>query len=165
MNISVLLVDDEKMPREVLKQYIDWKALKIASVEDAEDAEQALEMARKHRPDIVISDMKMPRMNGLELAGKIRQMYPECQFVFLSGYTDKEYLKGAIKLKAASYVEKPIDLQEITSVLKEIVQELQTNAKPDPQLLFYRGKTATFLTHPMGRNMCMKRQCLLCWQI
>ena len=89
MKVSVLLVDDEKMPREVLKQYIDWKALKIASVEDAEDAEQALEMARKHRPDIVISDMKMPRMNGLELAEKIRQMYPECQFVFLSGYTDK----------------------------------------------------------------------------
>ena len=152
MNISVLLVDDEKMPREVLKQYIDWKALKIDSVEDAEDAEQALEMARKHRPDIVISDMKMPRMNGLELAGKIRQMYPECQFVFLSGYTDKEYLKGAIKLKAASYVEKPIDLQEITSVLKEIVQELQTNAKPDPQLLFYRGENGDFSYPSNGKE-------------
>ena len=141
---SVLLVDDEKMPREVLKQYIDWKTLNINTVEDAEDAEQALEMARKHRPDIVISDMKMPRMNGLELAQEIRKMYPECQFVFLSGYTDKEYLKGAIKLKAASYVEKPIDLQEITSVLKDIVQELQTNAKPDPQLLFYRGENGDF---------------------
>lgn len=152
MKVSVLLVDDEKMPREVLKQYIDWKALKIASVEDAEDAEQALEMARKHRPDIVISDMKMPRMNGLELAEKIRQMYPECQFVFLSGYTDKAYLKGAIKLKAASYVEKPIDLQEITSVLKEIVQELQTNAKPDPQLLFYRGENGDFSYPSNGKE-------------
>lgn len=151
MFYSVLLVDDEKMPREVLKNYIPWKELHISAVEEAEDGRQALELAKKSRPDIVISDVKMPRMNGLELASCIRELYPECQFIFLSGYTDKEYLKGAIRLKAASYVEKPIDLDEIISTLKEIIKELDSRAKPDSQLLFYRGENGDLSAPPNGK--------------
>lgn len=144
MLFSVLLVDDEKMPREVLKNHIAWEELHIGTVKAAEDGLQALELARQHRPDIVISDVKMPRMNGLELAEQIRGLYPDCQFIFLSGYTDKAYLKGAIKLRAASYVEKPIDLEELTAVLKEVVTELAARSKPDSQLLFYRGENGDF---------------------
>ena len=105
VRFSVLVADDEKMPREILRDHLPWEELGVERVEEAEDGAQALELARVHRPDIIISDVKMPRMNGLELAGAVREMYPECQFIFLSGYTDKEYLKGAIKLRAASYVE------------------------------------------------------------
>ena len=132
MRFSVLVVDDEKMPREILRNYVPWETLQVGRVEEAEDGAQALEMARLHRPDIVISDVKMPRMNGLELASAVREMYPDCQFIFLSGYTDKEYLKGAIKLRAASYVEKPIDLEELITVVREVTEELEKQSLPDP---------------------------------
>ena len=128
MRFSVLVADDEKMPREILRDRLPWEELRVDRVDAAEDGAQALEMARAHRPDIIISDVKMPRMNGLELAGAVREMYPDCQFIFLSGYTDKEYLKGAIKLRAASYVEKPIDLEEIAAVLRQVTAELEQRA-------------------------------------
>lgn len=140
MRFSVLVADDEKMPREILRDRLPWEELRVDRVDAAEDGAQALEMARAHRPDIIISDVKMPRMNGLELAGAVREMYPDCQFIFLSGYTDKEYLKGAIKLRAASYVEKPIDLEEIAAVLRQVTAELEQRARPDPNLVFYRGE-------------------------
>ena len=92
VRFSVLDADDEKMPREILRDHLPWEELGVERVEEAEDGAQALELARVHRPDIIISDVKMPRMNGLELAGAVREMYPECQFIFLSGYTDKGYL-------------------------------------------------------------------------
>ena len=142
MRFSVLVVDDEKMPREILRDSLPWEELRVDRVEEAEDGAQALELARPHRPDIVISDVKMPRMNGLELAGAVREMYPDCQFIFLSGYTDKEYLKGAIKLRAASYVEKPIDLEEVAAVLREVTAELEkrTPARPESGVLPRGGR-------------------------
>ncbi len=151
MRFSVLVVDDEKMPREVLKNFLPWEQLGVDRVREAEDGLEALELARQDPPDIVISDMKMPRMNGLELAGQLRSICPRCQFIFLSGYTDKEYLKGAIKLKAASYVEKPIDLEEITGVLREVTAELAAQAQPDPQLVFYRGQEGDLSAPANGR--------------
>ena len=150
MGYSVLVVDDEKMPREILRDRLPWAELGVARVDVAEDGAQALELARAHRPDVVLSDVKMPRMNGLELAGAVREMYPECQFIFLSGYTDKEYLKGAIKLRAASYVEKPIDLEEVAAVLREVTAELKKSRRPDPNLVFYRGEDGDLSTPGNG---------------
>ena len=89
MRFSVLVADDEKMPREILRDRLPWEELGVERVDAASDGAEALELARQHRPDIIISDVKMPRMNGLELAGAVREMSPECQFIFLSGYTDK----------------------------------------------------------------------------
>lgn len=155
MGFSVLVVDDEKMPREILRGRLPWEELGVDRVEDAEDGAQALELARQHRPDIIISDVKMPRMNGLELAGAVREMYPECQFIFLSGYTDKEYLKGAIKLRAASYVEKPIDLEEVADVLRQVIAELQKSRRPDPNLVFYRGGGRRPFLSRQRRSVCL----------
>ena len=139
MNLTVLIADDETMPRTILKEHLPWDTFSINKVILASDGQDALEQARIHRPDIIISDIKMPYMNGLELAASVRDFLPSCQFIFLSGYSDKEYLKGAIKLKVASYVEKPIDLDEITNAIQEVVDELQKNATSDPTYIFFRG--------------------------
>ena len=139
MSFSVLIVDDEKMPREILHRYIPWQSYGVTEIYEAEDGESALALVREKSPDIIISDMKMPRMNGLALAQEVRSILPDCQFVFLSGYSDKEYLKGAIRLKAASYVEKPINLEEINEVLTEIAEHLRKMQQQDPRLLFFRG--------------------------
>ena len=139
MSFSVLIVDDEKMPREILHRYIPWQSYGVTEIYEAEDGESALALVREKSPDIIISDMKMPRMNGLALAQEVRSILPDCQFVFLSGYSAKEYLKGAIRLKAASYVEKPINLEEINEVLTEIAEHLRKMQQQDPRLLFFRG--------------------------
>ena len=142
MGFTVLIVDDELMPRTVLCRRLPWAGLGVSRVEQASDGEEGLEQARQCRPDIVISDIKMPRKNGLEMAAAVREFLPACQFVFLSGYSDKEYLKGAIRVKAASYVEKPIDLEEIEGVLHGVLEELQAQAGPDPRRVFGRGTGA-----------------------
>ncbi len=139
MNFTVLIADDEAMPRTVLQKYIPWEELSVTSVYLATDGEEALEQARRVRPQIIISDIKMPHLSGLEMAAAVREFLPECQFVFLSGYSDKEYLKGAIRLKAANYVEKPLNLEEITAALREITTQLLCQAKPTAEELFFQG--------------------------
>ncbi len=78
-------------------------------------------------PDIILSDVRMPRMSGIEMAEKLQVQNPVPHIIFMSGYSDKEYLKAAIKLKAVNYIEKPIDLEEIA----ETVQEAKTAVEAD----------------------------------
>lgn len=145
MNYTVLIVDDEAMPRKVLKDHLPWDTLKVTKIFQASDGQEAIEQARLCHPDIIISDIKMPRMDGIQMAFAIREFCPHCQFIFLSGYSDKEYLKGAIKLKAASYVEKPVDLEEIKQALTDVIDELdklQKTENPDLlRTLFFHGRT------------------------
>ena len=156
MNLTVLIADDENMPRTILKDHLPWENLSVTHVVLASDGLEALEQAKLHHPDIIISDMKMPHMNGLELASAVREFLPSCQFIFLSGYSDKEYLKGAIKLKAASYVEKPIDLDEITNALQDVVNELRQSATSDPVYIFFRGENAAPIPLNSQEYVCDK---------
>lgn len=139
MNFTVLIADDEAMPRTVLQNYIPWEELFVTQVYLATDGEEALEQARRFRPHIIISDIRMPHLNGLEMAAAVREFLPDCQFIFLSGYSDKEYLKGAIRVKAANYVEKPLNLEEITAAVREITAQLLCRAKPTAEELFFHG--------------------------
>ena len=143
MDLKILIVDDEAAPRDILVNYLPFGELGIQSVKAAGDGESALAEVPNFLPDIIISDIKMPRLNGIELAKRVRGLLPECKFIFLSGYPDKEYLKDAIKLKAASFVEKPIDLEEITETLREVIKECREQAPPDPRLLFFRETAET----------------------
>lgn len=141
---SLLLVDDEKLPREIIKEHINWKSLGVDTIYEAEDGREGLEIARKKHPDIIISDVRMPHMDGMEMASSIRKANMNCRFVFLSGYSDKQYLKEAIKLKVDSYVEKPIDLGELYSVLLSIVSELKASDITNERLIFFRSSSEDF---------------------
>lgn len=156
MNLTVLIADDESMPRSILKEHLPWNELSVTQVVLASDGLEALEQARIQHPDIIISDMKMPHMNGLELAAAVREFLPSCQFIFLSGYSDKEYLKGAIKLKAASYVEKPINLDEITNAIQDVVNDLRKTVTSDPTYIFFRGESAETIPLNTREYICDK---------
>lgn len=117
--MKLLIVDDEKLTRDGLMNSIDWKSLGIDAVAQADDGLHGYETALAFQPDIILSDVRMPRMNGIEMAEKLQDLNPSLSIIFMSGYSDKEYLKAAIKLKAVSYVEKPIDLEEITETVLE----------------------------------------------
>ena len=84
MNFSVLVVDDEAMPRTVLQKHIPWEELSVTNVYLATDGEEGIEQARRFRPEIIISDIRMPRLNGLEMAAAVREFLPACQLIFLS---------------------------------------------------------------------------------
>ncbi|MFB9273787.1 response regulator [Cohnella cellulosilytica] len=115
--LKAMIVDDERATREKLMEYVDWSSLRIEAAGEAKDGAEGLRLFGVLRPDIVLMDVRMPRMNGIECAAEIRKLDPNCKIIFLSGYTDKHYLKSAIQMQAIDYIEKPIDLGELHDVL------------------------------------------------
>jgi len=119
--MNLLIVDDEELTREGLLHSIDWASLGILNIYQADDGINGLTLARKYKPQIILSDVRMPRMDGIEMANKIREDLPDTHIIFMSGYSDKEYLKAAIRLKAISYVEKPILTEEVEDAVREAI--------------------------------------------
>jgi len=139
--IKVLVVDDESTTRKGLIKHIPWNELGVNIVHEAKDGIDALVIADTIHPDIVLSDIKMPGINGIELALRLREQFPRCKIIFLSGYSDKEYLKEAIKLGAVSYIEKPINLSEV----KEAVKKAVTLCIQDEEKIFAEENINTVL--------------------
>lgn len=119
--MHILIADDEELTRNGIISSIDWKALGISKIDSADDGFHALECVKGTPVDILLTDVRMPRMDGIELSRRLRQQNPDCPIIFMSGYSDKEYLKAAINLKAVSYVEKPFVTSEIFEALSEAV--------------------------------------------
>jgi len=115
-----LIAEDEGFVRRGIIANIDWQSIGIGDVFEAEDGLEAYKLALKHKPHIVLSDIRMPKMDGLELAAKLRD-FINCQVIFISAYSDKEYLKSAIRINALDYVEKPISIDELIDALKKAV--------------------------------------------
>ena len=127
--IKLLVVEDEATTRNGLLKHINWNEMGIDFIEAARNGVEGLDVASRFKPDIIISDIRMPNMNGINFSTHIRQQFPKCQIIFLSGYSDKEYLKAAINLGVVSYVEKPINLNEIKSVTRKAVELLLKKEK------------------------------------
>ncbi len=93
----------------------------------ASDGQEGLREAALHKPEIILSDVRMPRMDGIMMMDLVRKTLPDTVFIFMSGYSDKEYLKAAIRLQAVSYVEKPLDLQEVKAAVISARERCQTS--------------------------------------
>lgn len=116
----IILVDDEEEVRKSIIRKIDWASVGFTVVGDAENGEDALEKLEALEPDVVLTDIRMPYMDGLTLAERIRQKYPSMKIVIFSGYDDFEYAKRAIKLNVTEYILKPVNVEELTAILKKI---------------------------------------------
>ncbi len=119
--MKLLLVDDEWFTRDGIMESLPWEELGIAQVEQADDGVNALEVVEQFQPDILLTDVRMPRMTGTELAYAIRERFPSCYIIFMSGFTDKEYMKAAINVSATAYVEKPIQIAELKAAIEKAV--------------------------------------------
>ena len=114
----VLLVEDEEIELETLRDYIDWKKNGISRVFTARNGRRALECLEENMADIVITDIQMPGMSGIELAETIvRRGYP-CKIVFLTGYDDFSYIHSAFQVNAVDYLLKPFTIEEVEACLK-----------------------------------------------
>ena len=87
--MKVLIVDDEELTREGIRMSIPWENLGITEVYMAEDGEEGLKKALELLPDIILADVRMPRMDGITMAFEIRKSWKQCRFIFVSGYCDK----------------------------------------------------------------------------
>jgi len=121
--MNFLIVEDERITREGLLESLDWAQVGVTKVYSAENGEAGLFMARRVLPDIVLTDIRMPRMDGITMAGRIREILPECRIIFLSAYSEIDYYKAAIDLKAIRYLDKPIEAEQLRVVISEAVAE------------------------------------------
>lgn len=128
---KVLLVDDEYMIPLGLKKVIDWKAEGFKVVATAESANEALSTMENQSIDLVITDVTMPEMNGLEFIEAAQEEQYEFEFVILSGYQEFAYLKSGMQLGAVNYLMKPVNKQELIDTLRSVKERLdqQSNQK------------------------------------
>lgn len=120
----IILVDDEEEVRKSIIKKIDWQDAGFQVVGDAENGQEALEKIEALEPDVVLTDIRMPYMDGLTLAEQVRQKYPSIKIIIFSGYDDFEYAKQAIKLNVIEYILKPVNVEELTVILKKIQHTL-----------------------------------------
>lgn len=124
--ITVLIVDDEYYVRVGIRNRIDWTALEMEIAGEAENGQQALAMLLSLRPDIVIVDIRMPGMDGLQFIHAARDGGSQARFVILSGYNDFEYARRAIALGVDEYVLKPFELEELRAALGKCAERVRS---------------------------------------
>ena len=121
---SVMLVDDEEEVRIAIEKKIDWQELGFEVIATAENGQDALELALEKQPDVVMTDINMPFMSGLEFSKQLKAELPATKIVIFSGYDEFEYAKEAIELSAEEYILKPIDADELYKVFARIKSSL-----------------------------------------
>lgn len=123
--IKVLIVDDEPKLREGLKSIVPWNELGFRVVDTAANGGEALEKFKEHSPDLMLVDIRMPGMDGLQLIETIRAMDARVHLLILSGYADFDYAKKAISHRVAGYLLKPVDEEELSSYLLQIKETIR----------------------------------------
>lgn len=122
---SVLIVDDEKYIRRSIIKRIHWEECETQVIGEAEDGETACQMIREDSPDIVMTDIRMPGMDGLMLAKWISQEYPSIQVIIVSAYNEFEYARKAVRYGVRDYLLKPVVEEELKEVLLRMVTGLK----------------------------------------
>jgi len=123
--MKVLLVDDELIIRKGMRTFIPWENLGCTLAGEASDGMEALKVMNKTNSDIVITDIRMPGMDGLELAEMLQRDFPETKVILLTGFDDFEYARKALRFNVVEYLLKPVGEEELTKVLKKTVQSIQ----------------------------------------
>ena len=122
--LKVVIVDDEKMICSLISQLLDWEELGAKIVGMAYTGTEALEMIQEQRPDIIISDIRMPGYDGLELIKRTKEAGIESEFVMISGFKQFEYAQNAMKYGVKYYLLKPIEEDKLTEIIKEIAENI-----------------------------------------
>lgn len=122
---KIVIIDDERQVLQGMKRVIPWEELEAEWVGEAMDGEQGLELIRETQPDIILTDIYMPVMNGLEMIEKLRHEHFKGKFIILSGYSDFEYARHALRLNVHDYLSKPVTVQTIREVLQSAISKVE----------------------------------------
>lgn len=130
----VLLADDEEIIREGVQRAVPWETLGLQLAAVAQDGAQALLLAKQYAPDIVITDIRMPCMDGLELIRALREQCPDCKILILTGHGEFAYARTALQLGVSDYLLKPVELPPLCGVLTRLRQELDAQNSRQSEL-------------------------------
>lgn len=155
---SVIIADDERIIREGISQKVNWEKLNLKLIDLAFDGKDAYEKIKEKRPDIVITDIKMPGMNGLELIDKVVKNYKNIKFIILSGYDEFEFAKKAMKHGIKHYLLKPTDEDEITKVLRAVKKEIEK--EKEKQLFLDEMKNELSSMIPLAKEQFLRNRVL-----
>ncbi len=125
----ILLVDDEILVRDAIKENIDWKGIGCELVGDCENGQQAAEFVKENPVDIVLTDILMPYMDGMELSHFLHDNYPDIVIVIFSGFGEFEYAKKAIQYNVSEYLLKPVTAMELTDVIEKMKKKVDEKRK------------------------------------
>ena len=119
--MKLLIVDDDIYTREGLAETIPWELYDVEEVMQAENGKEALHTVSWYLPDLIISDIRMPQKNGIDFCREAVRLVPDCKIIFITGYTQTEYLKDAIDLSAVAFIEKPIQPEAVLEALEKAI--------------------------------------------
>ncbi|KRE64542.1 response regulator [Paenibacillus sp. Soil750] len=137
---KILLVDDEILIREIIRDCIDWEKEGFIYCGDASDGEVALPIIERVQPDILITDILMPFMNGLELSSIMSKQFPDMKIIIISGHAEFEYARTAMQIGVEEYCLKPISPTELVKVLHKVSQEIDKERYIQTQLQLLKDK-------------------------
>lgn len=157
--IRCILAEDEQILRRGLIVTTDWESLGCVIIGEAENGQQALELVKRFKPDLIITDIRMPLLDGLELIREIQKIC-DAEFLIMSGYNDFDYCKEAITLGVTEYLCKPIDEDEFESAVsrvrekinkkrvhQQLISQVDISNLPKYMLWDHRLNTYRFLPH------------------
>ncbi|RXZ82231.1 response regulator [Paenibacillaceae bacterium] len=122
---TIVLVDDEHIELDTLRHYIPWSEMGFEVVGVAKNGREALTRVNELLPDLVITDVKMPLMDGIQFAETIKKSMPSLKIIFMSGYNDFAYIKSALLLEASGYLLKPLDMEELHGLMAKVRQKFE----------------------------------------
>ena len=141
--MKVFLVDDEIAIRETIRNIFPWEEKGFQLVGEAPDGEMALPMIRDLNPDILVTDIRMPFMDGMKLCAEVKRVMPWVGIIILSGYDDFDYARQAISLGVKEYLLKPVTAQELGDVLLRVSEQLAAERRERERVASLRQRVAT----------------------
>ena len=136
--LKVFLVEDERIMREGFRDSIPWEKYGYVFVGEASDGEMALPLIRKTRPDVLITDIKMPFMDGLALSQIVSNEFPSTKIIIISGYDDFEYARQAIDIGVEQYLLKPVTRAALQKVLTQISEKIESEKEQNDYLAKFK---------------------------
>jgi two-component system response regulator YesN len=134
MSIKMLIVDDEPIICQGLRQTIPWDTIGVEVVGEAYDGAEALQFVTRKHVDLVLTDIHMDGMDGLELAKGLKELLPQIRIIILSGYDDFEYARRALRLGIEDYLLKPVNIEELMAMVQSIGNELTHDAEREKKV-------------------------------
>lgn len=146
---GVVIIDDNKLTANMLRRTVDWFGCGCCVQEVDHDGKKGLEAIRRHQPDIVITDIRMPGMDGLKMVDQALKLVPHTKIIFISAYNDFEYAYRAIKLRAFDYLLKPFSSRDLQNVVQRAAVEIKKEQEARHRQAIKRNQDPEFSVYPL----------------
>lgn len=143
--LKVLVVDDEAVVRRGIVLGLDWAARDCVLVAEAANGEEGLAAAERCSPNLIITDVRMPRMDGIEMLARLREQGNKARVILLTAYSDFTYAQKALKLGADDYLLKPFRNEDLIAAIDKVRQKEQALTSPAPSLPLAKGDKSKYV--------------------